>query len=59
MKWYFVDYNGAYIAQYRTLRGALNYIARKGLRNDLDNVLDLVDSDGEMYNPITGKHIEY
>lgn len=53
-KWYFVGYNCAYIAMYRTLKGALNFIARKGLQDDLDNMLGIVDSDGEMYNPITG-----
>lgn len=51
---YYVDYNGKYIAEYKTLRGALNFIQRKDLRNDADNSLYLVDNNGNMYNPNNG-----
>ena len=55
--WYFVEYNGAYIAQYKRLCNALKFIDRKGLKNDGRNTLWLVDSDGECYNPITGNKL--
>ena len=51
----FIDYNGKYIAQYKRMRAALNYINRKGLQDDLDNTLRLVDDKGNEYNPITGQ----
>ena len=55
----FVDYNGKFIAQYRRMSAALAYIERKGLQNDLDNTLRLVDDKGNEYNPITGQEINY
>jgi hypothetical protein len=55
--WYFIDYNGAYIAMYKRLCNALKFIERKGLKNDSLNSLWLVDSNGDTYNPVTGvKH---
>lgn len=46
---YFVDYNGKFIAVYKSLRACRNFINRKGLRDDLDNVLRVVDEKGNMY----------
>lgn len=51
---YWVDYNGKFVAEYKTLRGCLNYIKREGLQNDFDNTLNIVDVKGNMYNTITG-----
>ena len=53
----FIDYNGKYIAQYKRMNAALNYINRKGLQDDLDNTLRLVDDKGNEYSPITGQII--
>lgn len=53
----FIDYNGKYIAQYKRMSAALNYINRKGLQDDLDNTLRLVDDKGNEYSPITGQEI--
>ena len=55
----FIDYNGKYIAQYKRMRAALNYINRKGLQDDMDNTLRLVDDKGNEYNPITGQSINH
>lgn len=46
-KW-FVEYNGKFIAEYRTKRGALNFVERKGLNDDRDNLLRLWHN-GEFY----------
>lgn len=53
-KAFFVDYNGKFIAVYKTLNGALRYIQRQGLEDDLHNSLYLVDNEGNLYNPIYG-----
>lgn len=55
----FVDYNGKFIAQYKRMNAALNYINRKGLQDDLDNTLRLVDEKGNEYSPITGRVINH
>lgn len=57
--WYFVKYNGKYIARFRRMCNALKFIERKNLKNDRLNSLYLVDSDGECYNPITGTILKY
>lgn len=54
---YFVEYNGKYIAEYKTLKGANDFITKKGLKNDDDNLLLIVDNEGGMYRP-TGE-LEY
>lgn len=48
---YFVEYNGKYIAEYKTLKGANNYIERRGLKNDDDNLLLIICDNGDMYRP--------
>ena len=55
----FIDYNGKYIAQYKRMNAALDYINRKGLQDDMDNTLRLVDDKGNEYNPITGQTINH
>lgn len=57
--YYFVWYNGAFIAQYKSVRACLNLIDRKGLKNDYRNQLDIVDQNGDLYNVITGVKIKY
>lgn len=57
--YYFVWYNGAFIAQYKSVRACLNFIDRKGLKNDYRNQLDVVDQNGDLYNVITGVKIKY
>lgn len=58
-KAYFVEYNAKYVGFYKTLRGALNLVARKGYTNDYDNVTRIVDNEGNMYDIFSGKEIEY
>lgn len=57
--WYFVEYNGKLIKATKRLKPALAFISKKGLQDDADNVLRLVDSTGEMYNPINGNPIDF
>lgn len=49
---YFVYYNGAYIARYRTLKACQAFIIRKGLKNDENNLLQVLDSEWLEY-PLT------
>jgi hypothetical protein len=55
----FVEYNGKFLAQYKRMSAALDYINRKDLQDDLDNTLRLVDDKGNEYNPITGQVINH
>ena len=55
--YYFVWYNGAFIAQYKSVRACLNFINRKRLQNDYKNCLDIVDQNGDLYNLITSNKI--
>lgn len=57
--YYFVWYNGAFIAQYKSVRACLNFIDRKKLQNDYKNLLEIVDQNGDLYNVITGIKIKY
>lgn len=56
---YFVDYNCKFIAMYKRIHNAMNFIKNKGLVNDYDNILRLLDENGNEYDPITGCKIEY
>lgn len=56
--YYFVEYNAKFVAMYKSVRACLNYIERKGLRNDSDNVLMIFDKDGNEYNPVNGTEIK-
>lgn len=55
IKKYWVYLNGKYIADYRTLRGCLNYIERRKLEYNYDNDLGIIDNEGNEYHPYTGK----
>lgn len=57
--WYFVEYNGRLLKATKRLKPALSFIQKRGLQDDADNVLRLVDSTGEMYNPINGTPIVF
>lgn len=54
---YYVSYNAKFIARYKTLGAALRFIERKGLKNDYNNLLYIIDSDGETYDAQTGEII--
>ncbi len=56
---YFVDYNGQYIASFKSMKRCLNFINRKNLKNDYRNSLYIVDQEGECYNTVTGEKLEY
>lgn len=58
-RFYFVEYNGRFLACYKSLKRAINYIAKKHLKDDEDNVLRIVDNNGEFYNTANGEHIEF
>lgn len=53
--WYYVEYNGRLVKATKRIRPAVDFIHRKGLKNDSDNKLVLVDSHGDTYNPLTGQ----
>lgn len=57
--YYFVWYNGAFIAQYKSVRACINFIDRKKLQNDYKNLLEIVDQNGDLYNVITGVKIKH
>ena len=54
-KTYWVYLNGKYIADYRTLRGCLDFIERRKLEANYDNDLGIIDNEGNEYHPYTGK----
>ena len=56
---YYVEYNAKFIAMYKSIKPALRFIAKKGYKNDDNNLLYLVDSAGNRYDPVTGNEIEY
>jgi hypothetical protein len=58
-KGYFVERNAKVMAFYYSLKCALNYVARKGWRDDYENSLYLFDSDGEFYDPHNGNKIDF
>lgn len=54
---YYVEYNAQLMGVYKSLKSAMNLIARKGWKNNESNLLYLFDSEGEYYNPQTGENI--
>lgn len=54
-KTYWVYLNGEYIADYRTLRGCLDFIERRKLEYNYDNDLGIIDNEGNEYHPYTGE----
>lgn len=49
MKKYIVERNGKFIAMFKSLRNAQNYINRRGLKEDEFNTLAIVDESGNEY----------
>ena len=37
------------------MKSALQFIERKGYKDDEDNSLYIIDSDGDTYNPVNGE----
>ena len=56
-KRFFVEYNCEFIASYKSVRACLNFISRKGLKDDYYNMLRIFDNNGDMYHTITGNKI--
>ena len=48
---YFVSYNGKYIASRKSLKSAVDFIDAKGVHDDEDNLLEIVDQQGNYYTP--------
>ena len=55
---YFVSYNAKFMAEYKSVKACLNFINRKGWKNDENNMLYIVDEDGEEYDSVTGETIQ-
>lgn len=51
---YYIDYNGKYITDYKSVLACLKFINRKSLQDDFDNTLRIVDNNGDFYHIITG-----
>jgi len=54
---YYVDYNSKFIASYRSIKACLSFIKRKGLKDNYENSLKIIDLNGDIYHPVTGMHI--
>ena len=54
---YYVDYNSKFIASYRSIKACLSFIKREGLRDNYENSLMIIDSNGDTYHPVTGMSI--
>lgn len=55
---YYVQYNGQYMAIYKSVKACLNLINRKGWKNDENNMLRIVDENGDEYDTINGIKFE-
>lgn len=55
---YFVQYNAQYMAMYKSVKSCLNFINRKGWKNDEGNMLCIIDETGQEYDTITGIKVE-
>lgn len=56
---YFVEYNGKFVATYKSVNACLNFISRKDYVNDLDNLVRVFDNDGNEYNTINGSPMAF
>ena len=54
---FYVEYNACYIAMYKSIRACLNFIKRRKLRDDEDNLLRIWDNTGAIYDPVNGNDI--
>lgn len=48
---FFICYNGKYIASRQSLKSAVNFIDARGIQDDENNVLYIVDKQGNYYTP--------
>lgn len=48
---FFICYNGKYIASRQSLKAAVDFIDAKGIHDDEDNLLYIVDKQGNYYQP--------
>lgn len=48
---YFISYNGKYIASRKSLKSAVDFINAKGIKDDENNLLYIVGSNGICYTP--------
>ena len=55
---YYVEYNCQYMAIYKSVKACLNLINRKGWKNDENNMLRIVDENGDEYDTIKGIKFE-
>ena len=58
MENYYVEYNCKFIAMYKSLKRALGFILKRGLKDDYYNSLMIVDNFGNTYDPVTGKEAD-
>lgn len=54
---YYVNYNSVNIACFRYLKNALKYIKRRGLKENDNNMLLIMDYKGNLYEPVNGCEI--
>lgn len=55
---FFIEYNGRFIDSRKTIRGAMCYIKKRGLKNGNGNTLSIVElGTGQEYHPVTGEKI--
>ena len=52
---YYISYNCKFIDCKKSIKAALNVIRRKGLRDDYNNQLYIIDTYGNVYDPETGQ----
>lgn len=48
---FFICYNAKYIASRQSLKSAVNFIDARGIQDDENNVLYIVDKQGNYYTP--------
>lgn len=51
---FFVEYNGKYMAIYKSIKPCLKFINLKGWKDDENNILRIVDEEYNEYSTITG-----
>lgn len=56
---YFVEHNGKFVADYKTLKGCINYIDRKQYVDSWFESTRIFDQQGNEYNIITGARKRY
>lgn len=54
---YFIEYNAKFIAERKSIKACVALIIKKGLKNDDENLLYIVDELGNYYDS-NGKYIE-